>query len=186
MQFVLCLNDKNNGTTQRPTTKVQRFCTCCWCWCTQDDGGHYNHQIFNSFATLWYKALKPGGVYFIEDLRFSREGPWRGAPGSPVMAEVISDWVNSVMAVIRFGRIQDLQDPEVMKPSDKAYRTSQQLNSHAGDSGYLPVWKLPLGAKTVECAAEMCAIVKCTATDALCPDGLGSEAQSTTDAQTSG
>jgi len=31
-----------------------------------DDGGHWNHQIIKSFASLWH-ALNPNGLYFIED-----------------------------------------------------------------------------------------------------------------------
>lgn len=28
-----------------------------------DDGGHTNMQLYNSFAVLFEKALKPGGLY---------------------------------------------------------------------------------------------------------------------------
>lgn len=43
-----------------------------------DDGGHANHQIYNSFHLLFFKALKPGGAYFIEDLQVTRWPAWRG------------------------------------------------------------------------------------------------------------
>lgn len=33
-----------------------------------DDGGHYYEQIRTSFDFLFEKALKPGGIYFIEDV----------------------------------------------------------------------------------------------------------------------
>lgn len=39
-----------------------------------DDGGHHNCQIMASFIKLW-PTLKPGGLYFIEDLYV---GKWRG------------------------------------------------------------------------------------------------------------
>ena len=39
-----------------------------------DDGGHHNCQILASFVKLW-PTLKPGGLYFIEDLQV---GKWRG------------------------------------------------------------------------------------------------------------
>ena len=32
-----------------------------------DDGGHFNDQIITTFCSLWF-ALKPGGLYCIEDL----------------------------------------------------------------------------------------------------------------------
>ena len=34
-------------------------------------GGHTQDQIFNSFMTLW-PTVKPGGLYFIEDLQVAR------------------------------------------------------------------------------------------------------------------
>lgn len=37
-----------------------------------DDGGHANHQIVTSLEVLWPRALRPGGLYFIEDLHVSR------------------------------------------------------------------------------------------------------------------
>ena len=39
-----------------------------------DDGGHHNCQILASFIKLW-PTIKPGGLYFIEDLQV---GKWRG------------------------------------------------------------------------------------------------------------
>ena len=35
-----------------------------------DDGGHENCQIWNSFMKLW-PTVKPGGLYFIEDMEFA-------------------------------------------------------------------------------------------------------------------
>ena len=42
-----------------------------------DDGGHRNSHILNTFMGLW-RALKPGGLYFIEDLQVGRERQYRG------------------------------------------------------------------------------------------------------------
>jgi len=33
-----------------------------------DDGSHFNKHIIKSFKHLFFKNLKPGGIYFIEDL----------------------------------------------------------------------------------------------------------------------
>lgn len=43
-----------------------------------DDGGHQNCQIWNSFMKLW-PAVKPGGLYFIEDMEVARHGKKRQA-----------------------------------------------------------------------------------------------------------
>ncbi len=37
-----------------------------------DDGGHQNCQIWNSFNKLW-PTVKPGGLYFIEDMEVARK-----------------------------------------------------------------------------------------------------------------
>lgn len=37
-----------------------------------DDGGHGNDMIYNTFDIMFQDALAPGGLYFIEDLCFSR------------------------------------------------------------------------------------------------------------------
>lgn len=41
-----------------------------------DDGGHHNCQIWNSFQKLW-PTVKPGGLYFIEDMQVAKWGNYR-------------------------------------------------------------------------------------------------------------
>ena len=41
-----------------------------------DDGGHQQCQIWTSFSKLW-PTLKPGGLYFIEDLQVANEPIYR-------------------------------------------------------------------------------------------------------------
>jgi len=43
-----------------------------------DDGGHHNCQIWHSFQKLW-PTVKPGGLYFIEDMQVAKLGQYRGA-----------------------------------------------------------------------------------------------------------
>ena len=52
-----------------------------------DDGGHSNMQQYNSFVTLFVHGLKPGGVYFLEDLLVART--WVDGDKKHVMVEVI-------------------------------------------------------------------------------------------------
>lgn len=89
------------------------------------------------------------------------------------MRQVITDWVESVLGATTFASAGNLTNAEVMKAGDETYQRYQNYHRHGGDSAYLPVWRLPTGVKMIDCAAEMCAIVKCTADDSLCPNGLG-------------
>jgi len=43
-----------------------------------DDGGHHNCQIWHSFQKLW-PTVKPGGLYFIEDMHVAKLEVYRGA-----------------------------------------------------------------------------------------------------------
>lgn len=140
----------------------------------QDDGGHANHQILNSFATLFHQGLKPGGIYFVEDLQDSRYALYRGPAGTPVMARVITDWIESILATHSFATLTNLKDRPSVQASYAFYKASQQAILDGG-SAYLPVWKLPTGVKMVDCAAQMCAFVKCTLDDRLCPDGMAQQ-----------
>jgi len=52
-----------------------------------DDGGHQNCQIWNSFMKLW-PEVKPGGLYFIEDMEVARHDKKR-QPQAPCDSDVI-------------------------------------------------------------------------------------------------
>lgn len=61
-----------------------------------DDGGHQQHQIFESLLALW-PALKPGGLYFIEDLQVSRWAFYntRSAENYEPIIDHIKQWIEN-------------------------------------------------------------------------------------------
>jgi len=59
-----------------------------------DDGGHKNKQIRTSFETLW-PHVKPGGLYFMEDLQVGRVYPW--ADGGVVMSDIVQAWIEQLL-----------------------------------------------------------------------------------------
>jgi hypothetical protein len=63
-----------------------------------DDGAHTNVAIKNSFDVLW-PTVKPGGIYFIEDLQVARSGePWQDRlPQGKTMLEVIESWIEAIL-----------------------------------------------------------------------------------------
>eukprot|EP00879_Flechtneria_rotunda_P024924 GHRR01026451.1.p1 GENE.GHRR01026451.1~~GHRR01026451.1.p1 ORF type:complete len:331 (+),score=43.90 GHRR01026451.1:939-1931(+) len=132
-----------------------------------DDGGHTNNQIYNSFQVLWYEALKGGGVYFIEDLQASRVPAYRGS--GPVILDVIKDWIEALLNTVRFDYLVGLgKDKGIAQSLSTLYARYVAERK----SSYVAKYNLPLGLKSIECAAEMCALVKCTSDDYLCPEGL--------------
>ena len=66
-----------------------------------DDGGHHNCQIMASFIKLW-PTLKPGGLYFIEDLSV---GKWMGyrkystatCPTTFIFSDKLREWLEDLI-----------------------------------------------------------------------------------------
>jgi hypothetical protein len=71
-----------------------------------DDGGHTNGQIRTSFEGLW-PHVKPGGLYFMEDLQVGRVYPWND--GGVVISDMVQAWVEQLLTQHRGG---DLPLPE--------------------------------------------------------------------------
>ena len=65
-----------------------------------DDGGHQNCQIYTSFVKLW-PTLKPGGLYFIEDMQVAR---------TPAYMEYMNSMCNNtlIMPEVLKGVMDDL------------------------------------------------------------------------------
>jgi len=102
-----------------------------------DDGGHRNDQILNSFAKLW-PSLKPGGYYFIEDMQMGRHSGAQSASKSPVVADVIYQWIDQLL----------------MEPGMHTH--VQPLSRQH---------KIPAKVDFVYCQDEACVIGKCPADD---------------------
>jgi len=104
-----------------------------------DDGGHRNDQILTSFAKLW-PALKPGGYYFIEDMQVGRHAGHQSASGgSPVVADVLHQWSDQLLA----------------EPGMHTHVTPLPPRQH----------KIPAKVDFVYCQDEACVIGKCPADD---------------------
>lgn len=60
-----------------------------------DDGGHRNNQILNSFEVLW-PTVKPGGLYFLEDLQVGRMPPYDSV-SRIVIADLVAGWIQQLV-----------------------------------------------------------------------------------------
>lgn len=103
-----------------------------------DDGGHTNTQIWNSFTYLFDKALRPDGVYFIEDLHVGRVGGFYGTgipdASNAAMVEVIADWLDQLVVL-------SMRNSQL--PLSRVYRHP-----------------LPENIARIDCVRDMCAITK--------------------------
>jgi len=101
-----------------------------------DDGGHRNTQIKASFDALW-PAVKPGGLYFLEDLHVGRHEGWDDTGGKMVMSDIIQAWTEQLL-------IAKNPDPEIAKTGNPA---SLQ-------------WPLPDAVDFILCQREACVVGK--------------------------
>lgn len=103
-----------------------------------DDGGHTNKQIWNTFQVFFFRGLKPGGVYFIEDIHVCRnhdvyKGGITGANGAAVI-DVIAEWVDQLVVN------SEAHSPKAVT---RAYKHP-----------------LPSEIERIDCVKDMCAITK--------------------------
>ncbi|KAL1496338.1 hypothetical protein AB1Y20_016294 [Prymnesium parvum] len=67
-----------------------------------DDGSHFNSHILTTFDALW-PTLRPGGVYFIEDLQLGRHTAWDDTRGAAVFSDIMQSWVDQKLIGYRDG-----------------------------------------------------------------------------------
>ena len=85
-----------------------------------DDGGHRNSQIVASFEELW-PALRPSGVYFLEDLHVGRTRHYEDTGGQTIVADAVGNWVAQLMDVDPLGKGTGQREGFHKVPSDAAF-----------------------------------------------------------------
>jgi hypothetical protein len=98
-----------------------------------DDGGHTNKQVMNSFDYLW-PQVKPGGLYFIEDLQVGRTRGYEDTGGTRIVSEVIQAWTEQLI----------ISAPQWGRPR------SDLVSKHP----------LPKAVESIFCQHEACVLVK--------------------------
>ena len=113
-----------------------------------DDGGHQNHQLLTSFDALW-PHVRPGGLYFLEDLHVGRHQDGAGATRAPAVADVMQAWMRQLVqpAGARSGTAAAHPDD----PHDG--ETDRDLNRD-------PAPALPSDVRFVACQAQACVVAK--------------------------
>lgn len=110
-----------------------------------DDGGHTNEMIYNSFDILFRDGLKPGGLYFIENLHVGRlHAPYNGT----TMTDLIQAWIEQLLV------------PNIY------------VNKDVRSTSIRSMYPIPHAVKWIFCQAEACVIAKCENPDtAKCKPG---------------
>jgi hypothetical protein len=105
-----------------------------------EDGGHSHLQMLNSFSYLFVHALKPGGVYFMEDIICSRQVGvgYQDGPDAPI--DKVTEWVDSLVMS---------EDPAL----SRAVRNLTQIKH----------------IESIDCYKGMCAFRKCPSNSDLLP-----------------
>lgn len=94
-----------------------------------DDGSHKNSHLKKSFDTIW-PAVKPGGLYFLEDLQVGREGGYEDSRGQAVMSDIIQAWIEQLL----------VEHPYTLKSADR--------------------FPLPSGVESIFCQSQACVVIK--------------------------
>lgn len=118
-----------------------------------DDGGHYFNQITTSFDELFGAALKPGGLYVIEDIAPMR----KQYPGREYNDGQMINWLQGMMATI-------LGNAGWEPP--QGY-DSDPMNMHAQQSRWVLNVDIYKNAAAIVKASE----VDCKELQAWCPGG---------------
>ena len=110
-----------------------------------DDGGHSNKMISTTFKVLWHH-VKPGGMYFIEDMQVGRDVDYDDDTGGDgVFSDVIQSWIEQLVIAPRHsGR-------EVQWNATAANRHARIARSR---------YPLPQNIAFITCQEEACVIAK--------------------------
>ena len=103
-----------------------------------DDGGHHNNEIYESFMNLW-PIVKPGGLYFLEDMQVGREPDFSDLSGRGIiMIDYIKAWIEQIVIKSWKGHPDWGVSPEILK-----------------------TMKIPKGIRFISCIRDACVIGKC-------------------------
>lgn len=95
-----------------------------------DDGGHQMYQQRASLEALW-KAVKPGGMYFCEDLQTSYWEDYQGDPANTGKTKTMMKMIKELL--------DDL---------------------HVGPGRHKRQWEFSVDMQSVDCMEEVCAFAK--------------------------
>ena len=122
-----------------------------------DDGGHHNNEIWTTFNVLFFKALVPGGLYFIEDLQVGRI---HGEENCGVISDIIQSWIDQLLIPDKYS-IQASKSERGEPYAEISADLSKHPPEHAVRAATIRnKYPLPKSIDWIFCQAEACVIAK--------------------------
>ena len=132
-----------------------------------DDGSHRNSDIMKTFDILW-PSVKPGGVYFIEDLHVGRatdaHNPnenYEDSKGKFIVSEIMQAWIEQKLIV--YPPLKLYHGGPVRGNDGKFEEDHDSWEDHESNQRSILLRKLhpmPKDIAFVFCQAEACAVGK--------------------------
>lgn len=138
-----------------------------------DDGSHIVHHQMLSFEYLFLNALKPGGLYVIEDLQTSFHPAWGGSRSNQLQHQTMVGMIVDLLVSLHFHWWMDpsFQQAEAKQNSIHQEESKMHFDASAAEGhepygqemGFEPFHlyeDLIVWIQTIDCDREICAIRK--------------------------
>ena len=118
-----------------------------------DDGSHRNSHVLTSFRALW-PQLRPGGLYFFEDLLVGRHNRYDDTAGRAVVSDVLQAWMEQLLIPPNYG-----QRAGCSGPRDRNC-VNAKAPAHVRAAEMRARFPLPDNAAFVFCQRSACVVAK--------------------------
>ena len=115
-----------------------------------DDGGHQNTHTVTTFAHFW-PVVRPGGMYFIEDLHVARMSHYEDTNGTNISTDLLRGWMEQQLA----GASAPMQ-----LPGGRKDQSPQAASWYTKRPPFDGIRKLPEGTSFIACQTRTCALGK--------------------------
>ena len=124
-----------------------------------DDGSHRNADILTAFNRLW-PEVRPGGLYFIEDLQVGRHAAWDNTGGEAVMSDVLQSWVDQLLVADKYSKNAGCYSRLKRAPPHARQCPNENAAAHIRARKQRSNFPLPSHAAFIFCQTYACVIGK--------------------------
>jgi hypothetical protein len=114
-----------------------------------DDGGHQNTHTVTTFAHFW-PVVRPGGMYFIEDLHVARMSHYEDTNGTNISTDLLRGWMEQLAGA----------SAPMQLPGGRKDQSPQAASWYTKRPPFDGIRKLPEGTSFIACQTRTCALGK--------------------------